>query len=888
EQELYAEQEPLEQLKKEEDRLRESLKTEVKSLKDFKKQKKDIENLHKKYVRVKRDQLNKDRDTPKTDVEAYAFGHLKMRVPTDTKTEWKEGLGRGYYAFLFSSDPNLKSPDEVASDLRKPMSEDQFRQEVIEIVKSRPEKYTLEDAESRIDDPEITNLKVKAETMGDMIAVLEEEILAGEEIIKPTKEQQTKLESLFEKDPRFQKAAENLYDKTVDQLSKVEVETIIMQLEKAQDILKKTKGFRRPTWLANLLTPHIVYSEVLGVKPIVTTTEKGKQEQDIEYRNVSNIAGKVISSLNKGVTTIGQRLTAFKRNKPTPIEAKIANLLNTYKEAPANLSEQETKVFKYLDNLRTTLLRRQNEIRIELGLKPIKGKQAYFKHIIDVMAEAAMLKYGLLETDTTNPVDFRDFPFPEEIIRFIEKKVAGGVYNPASIRRKLGDELTALWSKDLRLVTNSMLWTALKEIHLAKPLKGLVESLDALDTVPGTIPVTTKRWLIDYVNQVIKGQENETDVRVNDILNQSGLKGFLDKLLLPYGRRLGPKPLTRLLAGTGKLIIYAVMGPIPRQILRNTFQTVQNIALYGVKATVKGMFSAPKQCKELMDESIYYRSYTGLEEIPEGVLSKVGELWLKGYQMSAIWNAGNAMKAAFHFNMNKITGVYQNTKYSWADKERTKDTPEGFLFDSEKEKLLKEMEWGARACQYQYTPLGMPGIFRYKSAVPFTRLQSWWMNYFFNFTREATTRMFKGENGYGVKLPPSERLNYAKYLLIGGIVLNGLGYKKSFLFGVLPMYWSPAAGAAMAVYQYVFAQSDYDKDKATEKLFRVYQALIPGYLGVKTWAAVLNGEMSMDELFFYGKTAKKKTTSLPSGAYKSPKERYGKNNYKTLRQRYKR
>ena len=148
--------------------------------------------------------------------------------------------------------------------------------------------------------------------------------------------------------------------------------------------------------------------------------------------------------------------------------------------------------------------------------------------------------------------------------------------------------------------------------------------------------------------------------------------------------------------------------------------------------------------------------------------------------------------------------------------------------------------------------------------------------------------MFKGENGYGVKLPPSERLNYAKYLLIGGIILNGLGYKKSFGFGVMPMYLSPAAGAASALYHYVFAQNDYERQKGQEALKRSFQALIPGYLGVKTWTQVLNGDISMEELFFYGKTEKKKTTAqLTRAKYKSPKDRYKKSNYKTLRQRYK-
>ena len=889
EQELYSEQRPKEDLVKEEDRLRETLKTEIKSLKNFEKEKKAMESLYKKYVWAKRNELNKQRNTPKDDVDAIVLGRTKMRTPVSAKTDWIESIGAGNYARIFDTNPNLSTPDAVAADLQIPMSEDQLRQEIAERLKYRRDNpaYTFETAEKMIDDPAITGMKVKIETMSDMIDVLKEEVIAGEKQVAPTKEQQTKLEGLLEEDPRFEKAAEALYQKPVDKLSRQEVETVIMQLEKAGKILTETKGFKRPTFIGKLLTPHIVYSEVLGVKPIVTKAEKGKQEQDIEYRNTSNIAGRVISGLNKGVTTIGQRFEAFKRNKPTPIEEKMAEALNKYEIAPKDFSERETVVFNYLDNLRRTLLKRQNEVRAKIGIPLIKGKKAYFKHVIDVMAEAAMLKYGLLDTQTTNPVDFRDFPFPEEIIRFIEKKVAAGIHNPAVIRRKLSDELTALWNKDLRVVTNAMLWTALKEIHLAEPIKGLVESLDALRTVPGAVPADTLRWLTDYVNQVIKGQENELDVSVNNILNESGLKGFLDKLLAPYGRRLGPKPLTRLLAGTGKLIIYAVMGPIPRQILRNTFQTLQNIALYGVRATVKGIFSAPKECKDLMKESIYYKGYTGLEEIPEGFLGKLGDLWLKGYQLSAVWNAGNAMKAAYHYNMSKIRGKYQHTEYSWADKDRNADTPEGFLFDSEKEKLLKEMEWGARSTQYQYTPLGMPGIFRYKAGIPFTRLQSWWMNYFFNFTREASTRMFKGTNGYGVKLPPSERLNYAKYLLIGGVILSGLGYEKSFGFGVMPMYLAPGAAVSMALYKYTFARNDYEKEKALEQLKRGYQALIPGYLGVKTWAKVLNGDMSMEELFFYTKTEKPKSL-VTTGAYKSAKERYSRTQYKSARERYNR
>ena len=115
EQEIYTEQKPLEQIKAEEDKLRETLKTETKSLKEFERQKQSMESLYKKYVRTKRDELNKERSKPKDEIEAIAFGQVQMRTPVHTKTEWKEALGPGHYAKIFSTNPNLSRPDVIAN-----------------------------------------------------------------------------------------------------------------------------------------------------------------------------------------------------------------------------------------------------------------------------------------------------------------------------------------------------------------------------------------------------------------------------------------------------------------------------------------------------------------------------------------------------------------------------------------------------------------------------------------------------------------------------------------------------------------------------------------------------------------------------------------------------
>ncbi len=314
---------------------------------------------------------------------------------------------------------------------------------------------------------------------------------------------------------------------------------------------------------------------------------------------------------------------------------------------------------------------------------------------------------------------------------------------------------------------------------------------------------------------------------------------------------------------SGRAVISGVMGWIPRQIMRNSFQPVQNLALYGIKATIKAFLpaSVDKNLASLMSESLFLKSYTGYEELPTNLMAKLEKIWLGPYGIIAVNNAKLGMKAAY-WNTIELIRNPKFKKHGWADPQRTKDTPKGFLYPSEKEKLLREMEFGASATQYQYIPMGMPGIFRYKALVPLTRLQSWWMNYFTKFLRETTHRVFKGRPSWsgedGPTLPWSRRVNCLKYLIIGGAILTALGYRRSFLLGVAPVYLSPAGQLSLGMYNYATATEDWQKKRALKQIYYSWKAFIPGSLAWRDFLAVWKGEKDLEEILFYAKKEEKK------------------------------
>jgi len=616
------------------------------------------------------------------------------------------------------------------------------------------------------------------------------------------------------------------------------------------------RRFQKPTPVM-FVTDQSYYAEKLGVKSIVEPLEKAKVRFDLEYRSAANELDKQGKLIDKaGRTTGRERIAAKVKNIPTRARVEMGQLLDSYEEAPAGLSPEKKKVFNWFRRLTRATLEKQNEARSKLDMPPIKGRKAYMRHIA---------------TDISKEMLAGRYPFPEGV-KFWSSRVAGKkIFNPMEYQRKLEDDLYGLFTKDPVYASKAMMYNALKEIHLTQPLNFFNAQMSALGKdLPeyknlspekkqqlqnSVIPADTRRWLIDYVRTVIKGQQTQTDEWVNNLVNQSGLKGLINKALAPFGRTISRKPVTNFFQTVGRMQMASVIGPRPKLITRNKFQLTHNLALYGLKANIRAFFPPNKELKSLLDESLFLKSYTGLEELPVDLAKKIEQIWHKGYQWSATSNAKQAMECAY-----------------WQAREWI-DNPKYKKHGWKPEHLLREMEFGGSATQFQYIGMGMPQVFRHKSLIPATRLTSWWMNYFAKFHREALHRAFTGRPSWagpeGPTLPWSARLGWFRYLVLGGLILNTMGYTRSYMFGAAPTGWPPAMQFSWNLYLYIVTLGSEDKWKraknklAKKRMLNALKTFIPGYIAYKDVEAIWTGRKNLSSLFFYKKsepqtTAKRK------------------------------
>lgn len=616
--------------------------------------------------------------------------------------------------------------------------------------------------------------------------------------------------------------------------------------------------FKEPT-VFKLLTSQNYYATKLGLSPLTQPLEIAKQKLDLVYPAWATAVEGKVRALDKAYkVTTAEKFIAARNNKPTRASAEMAQLLNKYEDLPADLvaklGDEKVKLFSWFRNLSRTILNAENQVRELLNMPLIPNRQAYYRHIA---------------TETAKEVWQGNYSLPSDLAYWSSRIVGKKVFNPMEIQRKVADDILEYFSKDLGYVTKSMLWTGLKEIYLSQPLKSFTAQLSVLSKgmmpfsslspqelakaeAVATLPASTHKWVVDYVNAIIKGQQTEFDASINRMLTDSGIGKLFDTLLKEFGRSIGTKPVTKMAEFSGRLVINATIGTKPRQIIRNLHQSVQNLALYGITPTLRAFLPAGKTLSRLLDQSLFLKTYARVEELPPSAMGKIERTWMWAYGRSAIFNARTGMKAAYHGTTPLITNK-GNAKYGWASPERTYKEERGFLYPDEERNLIREMEFGAGATQYQYLAMGMPEIFRYKTLIPFTRLQSWWMNYFFKFNREAMGRFWNGHVGWdkNLKLPPTMRLNWLKYLVLGGAVLTAMGYSRSFMKDVLPHWASPAGQFMVGAYNYVTAGSDRERENSKKGMFYSLQAFAPGLIDYKMYNEVWKGERPMTDIFFY-------------------------------------
>ena len=603
------------------------------------------------------------------------------------------------------------------------------------------------------------------------------------------------------------------------------------------DILPTERKFKKPLPIFGTLTPQLYKAKILGVEFMTKPASIGKQNLDLEFSKEARQVDKMERVINAlGKETVATRTAAKIKNVPTKSVAKFAELINEHEEAPDWLTKEEKDVFNYFRNLNRAIIIRENEVRAKLGIEPIPYKAGYMRHIVDVMSQEIM---------------DNKYPVPEELKYWTEKHTTMKINNPMEYQRKLGDELDAIFSKDLIKTTKAMLWTGLKEIHLDEPLKFFKTQMGLHSEV---IPASTRRWAENFIKHMVKSEQTNTDQGLNDWVKESGIGKVINKVLEPFGRRISHKPVTNLLGTLGQFQIYGVMGIRPKQLIRNKFQFIQNLSFSTVKNSIKGFFPS-KQAKEIMSESLFMKGYlegSGFEELVGKRQGRLGRLWMARFRRTALSNASRAMKVVYRDRLDLVEDS-KYKKFGWADPQRTYTEEKGFLYPSERARIADEMDFCAGAAQYNYIAIAAPEAFKYKAATPVTRLQSWWMNHFFMFHREGAHRFFTGKTREGLRLPWSRRIGWGRYMVIGGVVLNTLGYASSFTFGAAPEGIPPLAQLLISAYLYLVSDRDQDKARAKYKFLNALKTFIPGYLAKKDVEALLDSDGDWTKLLFYNK-----------------------------------
>ena len=631
----------------------------------------------------------------------------------------------------------------------------------------------------------------------------------------------------------------NQADKVLNKLKELSRDRVA---EKAQQ-KEQRKQYKTPT-LTKYFTAQDYYSELLGLSTLLRPLIRNHEQLQGEAIKLMKKAHKWVERWDKEQgTTLKERMQARLINVSTKAEELLAHLMNSefsegtmdgaYKGLdgkPHWLNPEERKILMEYRALTQGLFQRFNEARQRMGLEPVKYVKGYFTHVLNEVQKAI--------TEGSQDIPTRIFN---------RGKVGKIIHSPRAEERKLGRDLKDLFSSDPKYAMDTMIWSTLRYTYLQEPLKQFYEDVKRDQKV---IPGNTLKWAEDFVREQILGQKSDTSI--DEFLRTGKLHDWINnEILKPFGRRLSDRPWTNLMDKVGQSIMAGVLGPRPKILLRNLTQKIQVMALYGPKVMVQAIKTVPGLCQELIDTDPFVQHYVALEELPIELLGKLQEYWHRPYQWTALSNVKFAMRAAFIATQRLITDPAM-AKYGWRSVHRSGKEAPGFFYEDEIQTLRNEMRAGASATQYHYIATAMPQVFRYRSATPLTRLQSWWMNHIFRFHREAFRRLVRGTTIEGKKLPWSYRANYLKYLTLGGTMLNTLGYSRSFIFGVWPTALPPIARLVSGLYFSLAGTSDRDRKEGRRAMSESWMAMMPGYLFAKDFLKFIKTG-DWEELWFYNK-----------------------------------
>ena len=537
----------------------------------------------------------------------------------------------------------------------------------------------------------------------------------------------------------------------------------------------------------------------------------------------------------------------------------MRDLLDTYDDAPAFLNESETRIFNQVREVTRYLRKRANLVRERMGLPLIQDVSGYITHWMDRTANAVVAK---------------DLPIHSGFLYKLMQGLPKIVKNPTAMRRKVRGEMEKYFSKDLGRLLRTMVTFDLKDIYLKQPYEAAWDELQAL-RAQRAIPDSTYKVAEQYLLYDIRKHAAPMDKAFNrtmkkpiDLLNKLlPAKIAIDdpaRNIFSFMRRLG------FMSGLGLRLKPAGRNLGQRLLLTDLYRTAdyakaQAVAFRLAKMPVidHPITGEPIKIIELIREQDWYKmslrkfedqvtTITGAEKAGLYLYSRthVGNLFISNVEVSALtgyfdWqqmrNKSKDVKS-LHFKnavrFSKKTGV-----------------PVAELLTQDSDMMWNIRE-AVRRSQWEYFNTSMPVIYRSQFNRAMFMFQSWWMNYFFNHSREMINQTITGRNSLGRLLTPGGRLRAVKGLgtiqAIGRASKTLLGVEMlKYLFVPLPRYLPPLPELIIGFIQFFAADDEKARARAWKRVKYGLKFWVPFSAFGRDLNKLLSGEYSLGDFLFY-------------------------------------
>lgn len=636
--------------------------------------------------------------------------------------------------------------------------------------------------------------------------------------------------------------------------------------------IKKERGLARlPELLVEEAEREVAASRAVNVYKGI---ESGELYNEFDLQEVETEYGTRLISKSGESAVLDQEATAAARIDVEAAPAHILlkkigegtdpihimrDLLDTYDDAPAFLNESETRIFNQVREVTRYLRKRANLVRARMGLPLIRDVSGYITHWMD---------------HTANAVVAKDLPIHSGYLYKLMQGLPKVVKNPTAMRRQVRGEMEKYFSKDLGRLLRTMVTFDLKDIYLKQPYEAAWDELQAL-RAQRAIPDSTYKVAEQYLLYDIRKHAAPMDKAFNrtikkpiDLLNKLlPAKAAIDdpaRNIFSFMRRLG------FMSGLGLRLKPAGRNLGQRLLLTDLYRTVdyakaQAVAFRLAKMPVidHPITGEPIKIIDLIREQDWYKmslrkfedqvtTITGTEKVGLYLYSRthVGNLFISNVEVSALtgyfdWQQMRAKSTdvkSLHF------------KNCVRQAKKMKVLPTDLL--TQDSDMMWNIREAVRRSQWEYFNTSMPAVYRSQFNRAMFMFQSWWMNYFFNHSREMINQTLTGRNSLGRLLTPGGRLRAVKGLgtitAIGKASKTLLGIEMlKYLFMPVPGYLPPIPSLIVGMLEFFAADDDRERKRAWVKIKRGLKFWIPFSAFGRDLNKLLSGEYSIGDFLFY-------------------------------------